>query len=127
MTIIVSCAGDMPMAVKLHKYMMSAQFSGKNTGFETNNVSDYVTLTGDEIAIPGEPTENRKKSVSRVVAQYINSDDNLKDYSIAVFEHVITVSKVLNLERLVPSCEMCGYVASHEDELAAHRLSHGVF
>ena len=126
MTIIVSCAGDSNLAKNLYDYMATAHFKGSNNGFATDSVGDYVSLNSDEIEIPGEATVPRIKAVQSVVADYLDSNPGLSDYSLTTFEHVLMISKLIGLEKVVLSCEMCGFVALHDEELRVHRTSHGI-
>lgn len=107
--------------------MATAHFKGNDSGFETENVGDYISLDSDEIQIPAEAIESRIDALRSVVADYISFNESLKDYSIAVFEHVLMISKQVSLEKIVLSCDMCSFVALHDEELRVHKTSHGIF
>jgi hypothetical protein len=112
MAVVVSCAGDNELAKKLHDYLTS-KFSPANV----------ISLTEDEITIqPGIKNDTIRKSLS----EFVKSNPDLAGYSVTEFGDIFTIGVPQSLDKVILSCEMCGYLARHEDELNIHKRTHGL-
>lgn len=58
---------------------------------------------------------------------FIKSDPDLTDhYSITEFEDMFVVGIPRSLDEMIINCEMCGYIASSEEDLNIHKRTHGL-
>jgi hypothetical protein len=113
---VVSCAGDTELAKKLHGYLAS-KFSSAPY--------DLILLKDDEITIQKELGLDND-AIQKFLDEFVGSDPNLARYSVTEFGDIFTVGIKQSLDKVVPSCEMCGYLASDEDELNIHKRTHGL-
>lgn len=112
--VVVSCAGDDELAKKLHSYLAS-KFSPAP--------ADLISLEEDEITItPSIKNDAIRKSLD----EFVKSNPDLASYSVIEFGDIFTVGIPQSLDKVILSCEICGYLARHEDELNIHKRTHGL-
>jgi hypothetical protein len=108
---VVNCAGDGKLAEKLCSHLSSALSP------------DALLLNEDEIAIkPGVKTD----AIRKLLEEFIRSNPDLASYSITELGDMFTIGMPQSLDKVILSCEMCGYLANHEDELNIHKRTHGL-
>ncbi|TLY11537.1 MAG: hypothetical protein E6K88_01365 [Thaumarchaeota archaeon] len=117
MAVIVNCAGDNELANKLYDYLGS-EFSP--------TPADLISLKEDEITIKHTELGIKNDAVRKSLNKFVESSPDLGGYSITEFGDIFTVGIPQSLDKVILSCEMCGYLAPHEDELSIHKRTHGL-
>ena len=117
MAVIVNCAGDNELANKLYDYLGS-EFSP--------TPADLISLKEDEIIIKHTELGIKNDAVRKSLNKFVESSLDLGGYSITEFGDIFTVGIPQSLDKVILSCEMCGYLAQHEDELSIHKRTHGL-
>lgn len=114
--VVVSCAGDGDLAKRLYDFLISAYPSAADT--------NMISLKQDEITVEiGKPGIN-KDEVRQSSIKFQGSTADLVGYSVREYEDVFTVGIPHSLDEVILSCEMCGYLAQHEEELVIHKKIH---
>jgi hypothetical protein len=116
--VLISCAGDSDLAKKLCNFLLSAYPSAANTNIISLK-EDEVTIQNDELGIKNDEV---RKSLSKFQA----SNADLVGYSITQIGDIFTIGIQQSLDKVILSCEICGYLAQHEDELNIHKRTHGL-
>lgn len=116
--VVVSCAGDGDLAKRLYDFLVSAYPSAANT--------DMISLKEDEVTIQNKELGIKNDEMRKSLAKFQASNADLVGYSITEFEHVFTIGIPHSLDKVILSCEMCGYLAHNEDELIIHKRIHGL-
>jgi len=107
----VSCAGDSELAEKLYSHLSSA-------------LSPLaLSLNEDEITI--KPSV-KSGAIHKFLNEFIQSDSELAGYSITEFGNIFTIGMPQSLDKVILSCEMCGYLTKYEEELTLHRRMHAL-
>lgn len=58
---------------------------------------------------------------------FIKCNPELADYySITEYDDLFVVGIPKGLDEMTVNCEMCGYIASSEDDLIIHKRTHGL-
>jgi hypothetical protein len=109
--VLISCAGDNDLAKRIHEWFLSAYPDGRN----------MILLGGDEILIMNKELGIKKKDARKVLSKFLSSNQELADYSVIEFEDVFTVGILQDLDKIIFSCDMCGYICRHEEELIMHK------
>jgi hypothetical protein len=117
MQLVVSCAGDNELAKKLHSYLTS-KFSSAPY--------DLISLREDEVTIQNMELGIKNAAVRKFLDEFVGSNPDLAGYSITEFGDIFTIGVAQSLDKVVLTCEMCGYLARHEDELNIHKRTHGL-
>jgi hypothetical protein len=87
----------------------------------------YISLSEDEVEIILEKLEVSKEDIRKLLNEFIKSNPDLADvYSIAEFEDVLVVGIPKSLDEMTANCEICGYIASSEEDLIIHKRTHGL-
>jgi hypothetical protein len=118
-SIIMNCAGDNELARKIYGYLMDRIISSKDT--------TYISLSEDQIEIVLEKLGVSRDYIREQLHEFIRTDPELADfYSIIEFDDVIVVGILKRLDEMIVNCEMCGYIASSEEDLNIHKRTHGL-
>jgi hypothetical protein len=119
-SIIISCAGDNELARKINDYLMDKITKSHDT--------IYISLSEDELEIILEKLEVSKDEIRKLLQDFIKSNSELADYySVTEFnDNVFVVGIQKRLDELTSNCEICGYIASSEDDLNIHKRTHGL-
>jgi hypothetical protein len=119
-SIIISCAGDSQLARKVNDYLIGKIAQSSNT----INISLYE----DEVEIVSENPGVSNDGIKNLLHDFIKSNSELADnYSITEFnDNVFVVGIQKSLDELTLNCEICGYIASSEDDLNMHKRTHGL-
>jgi hypothetical protein len=118
-SILINCAGDNELARKINDYLV-----GKMTH---SNDTTHVLLSEDELEIVVEELEDAKDEIRKLLNEHIKSNPELADYySITEFNDMFIVGIPKRLDEMTVNCEMCGYIASSEEDLNIHKRTHGL-
>jgi hypothetical protein len=116
---IINCAGDNELARKIYGYLMDRIISSKDT--------TYISLSKDQIEIVLEKLGVSRDYIREQLHEFIRTDPELADfYSITEFDDVFVVGILKRLDEMIVNCEMCGYIASSEEDLNIHKRTHGL-
>ena len=88
----------------------------------------YISLYEDEVEIVLEKLGVSKDEIRKLLHDFIKSNSELADYySITEFnDNVFVVGIQKSLDEMTVNCEMCGYIASSEEDLNIHKRTHGL-
>ncbi|MGI0028265.1 MAG: hypothetical protein ACREAQ_00955 [Nitrososphaera sp.] len=103
------------MAKRLHHFLQSRLSS-----------PSLISIENDEIAINGELGINNEDT-RRLLGEFLAASPNLVGYSVSELDDLFTIGISQSLDKLVISCEICGYLAHDEDEMIIHKRVHGLF
>ncbi len=118
-SIVISCAGDNELAKKINDYLMDKITPSHDTF--------YISLSEDELEIVVEKLEDAKDEIRKLLNEHIKSNPELADYySITEFNDMFIVGIPKRLDEMTVNCEMCGYIASSEEDLNIHKRTHGL-
>jgi hypothetical protein len=118
-SIIINCAGDNELARKIYGYLIDRIISSKDT--------TYISLSEDQIEIVLEKLGVSRDYIREQLHEFIRTDPELADfYSITEFDDVFVVGILKRLDEMIVNCEMCGYIASSEEDLNIHKRTHGL-
>ena len=119
-SIVISCAGDNELARKINNYLMDKITPSHDT--------IYISLSEDELEIVLEKLGVSKDEIRKLLHDFIKSNSELADYySITEFnDNVFVVGIPKSLDEMTVNCEICGYIASSEDDLNIHKRTHGL-
>jgi len=119
-SIVISCAGDNELARKVNAYLMEKITQSRDT--------IYISLYEDEVEIVLEKLGVSKDEIRKLLHDFIKSNSELADYySITEFnDNVFVVGIQKSLDEMTVNCEMCGYIASSEEDLNIHKRTHGL-
>lgn len=118
-SIVISCAGDNELARKINDYLRDRIVPSKDT--------IYISLSEDEVEIGLEELGVSRDDIRKTLHDFIKSDPNLADhYSITEFDDIFVVGIPTSLDEMIVNCEMCGYIASSEEDLNIHKRTHGL-
>jgi hypothetical protein len=119
-SIVISCAGDNELARKINDYLMDKITPSHDT--------IYISLSEDELEIVSEKLGVSKDEIRKLLHDFIKSNSELADYySITEFnDNVFVVGIPKSLDEMTVNCEICGYIASSEDDLNIHKRTHGL-
>jgi hypothetical protein len=119
-SIVISCAGDNELARKINDYLMDKITPSHDTV--------YISLSEDELEIVLEKLGVSKDEIRKLLHDFIKSNSELADYySITEFnDKVFVVGIPKSLDEMTVNCEICGYIASSEDDLNIHKRTHGL-
>jgi hypothetical protein len=118
-SIVISCAGDNELARKINDYLRDRIVPSKAT--------IYISLSEDEVEIVLEELGVSRDDIRKTLHDFIKSDPNLADhYSITEFNDIFVVGIPTSLDEMIVNCEMCGYIASSEEDLNIHKRTHGL-
>jgi len=122
--IIINCAGDNDLAGKIKDYLMDKITTTPTT---QSHDTSYLSLSEDEIELVPKKLGLSKENIHKLLQDFIKSEPDLSDhYSVSEFDEVFIVGIIKRLDDMVTSCEMCGYIASSEEDLSIHRRTHGL-
>jgi hypothetical protein len=118
-SIVINCAGDDELVRKINDYLMDRIVQSKDT--------IYISLSEDEVEIVLEKLGVSTDDIRKILHDFIKSDPDLADYySTTEFDDVFVVGIPKSLDEMTVNCEMCGYIASSEDDLIIHKRTHGL-
>ena len=118
-SIIINCAGDNELARKINDYLMRK--------ITLSNDTIYISLSEDELEIVLEKSGVSRDAIRKLLYNFIKSSPELADYySITEFEDVFVVGIPKSLDEMTVNCEICGYIASSEEDLNVHKRTHGL-
>lgn len=119
-SIVISCAGDNELARKINDYLMDKITPSHDTV--------YISLSEDELEIVLEKLGVSKDEIRKLLHDFIKSNSELADYySITEFnDNVFVVGIPKSLDEMTVNCEICGFIASSEDDLNIHKRTHGL-
>ncbi len=119
-SIVISSAGDNELARKINDYLINKIAQSHDT--------IYISLYEDEIEIDSEKLGVSKDEIRKLLHDFIKSNSELADYySITEFnDNVFVVGIPKSLDEMTVNCEICGYIASSEDDLNIHKRTHGL-
>jgi hypothetical protein len=118
-SIVINCAGDNELARKINDYLKAKITQSDDT--------IYISLSEDELEIDLEKLRISKANVRKLLKDFIKSNPDLADYySIMEFEDMFVVGIPKSIDEMTVNCEMCGYIASSEEDLNIHKRTHGL-
>jgi uncharacterized ferredoxin-like protein len=118
-SIVINCAGDNELASKINDYLV-----GKIT---QSHDTIFISLSEDEIEIVLEKLRVSRDEIRKLLNEFIKSNSELADYySITQFNDVFVVGIRKGIDEMTVNCEMCGYIASSEEDLNIHKRTHGL-
>jgi hypothetical protein len=118
-TIVINCAGDIELARKINEYLRDRIVPSRNT--------IYISLSQDEVEIVLEKLEVSRDDIRKILHDFIKSDPKLAErYSINELEDLFVVGIPKSLDEMTVNCEICGYIASDEEDLIIHKRTHGL-
>lgn len=119
-SIIISCAGDTELAKKINDYLID--------NISSSNDTTYISVSGDELEVVLEKLGVSRDHIRKLLYGFIKADPKLLGdrYSITEFEDVFVVGIPKSLDEMTVNCEMCGYIASDEEDLIIHKRTHGL-
>jgi hypothetical protein len=118
-TIVINCAGDNELARKINDYLMQKTTQSRDT--------IYISLSEDELEIVLEKLGVSKDEIRKLLNEFMKSNPELADsYSITEFEDMFVVGIPKSLDEMIVNCELCGYIASSEEDLNVHKRTHGL-
>jgi hypothetical protein len=118
-SIVINCAGDNELARKINDHLMDK--------IPQSGETIYISLSEDEVEIILEKLEVSKEDIRKLLHEFIKSNPDLADvYSIAEFEDMFVVGIPKSLDEMTANCEICGYIASSEEDLTIHKRTHGL-
>ena len=118
-SIVINCAGDNELASKINDYLV-----GKIT--QSHDII-FISLSEDEIEIVLEKLRVSRDEIRKLLNEFIKSNSELADYySITEFNDVFVVGIPKSIDEMTVNCEMCGYIASSEEDLNIHKRTHGL-
>jgi Mg-chelatase subunit ChlI len=118
-SIVINCAGDNELARKINDYLMDRIALSKDTV--------YISLSEDEVEIVLEKLGVSREDIRKLLHEFIKSSSDLVDYySITEFDDLFVVGIPKSLDEMTFNCEMCGYIASSEEDLIIHKRTHGL-
>jgi hypothetical protein len=113
--VIVSCAGDDSLAVRLRDFLNKSKW----LQFATISVYD------DEVTIEDRLIDVKIRDVQRLLEAFLASNNDLDEYSVTEFNGIFTVGIMQPTVTLLRhACEMCGCIARTKDDLIVHRRLH---
>jgi hypothetical protein len=118
-SLVISCAGDNELARKINDYLMLKITPPRDT--------IYISLFEDEIEIILEKLGVSRDDIRKLLHEFIRSNPELADYySVTEFDDLFVVGIPKSLDEMTVNCEMCGYIASSEEDLIIHKRTHGL-
>jgi hypothetical protein len=118
-SIVINCAGDNELARKINDYLIDRIVPPKDT--------IYISLSEDEVEIVLEKLGVSRNDIGKLLHEFIKSNPDLADnYSITDFDDVFVIGIPKSLDEMTANCEMCGYIASSEEDLIIHKRTHGL-
>ena len=119
LSLVINCAGDNELARKINDYLMDRIVPSKDT--------IYISFLEDEVEIVLEKLGLSRDDIRKLLHEFIESNPELADnYSITDFEDVFVVGIPKSLDDMTVNCEICGYIASSEEDLIIHKRTHGL-
>jgi hypothetical protein len=119
-SIVINCAGDTKLAKKINDYLMS-----KIVPPSSDTI--YISLLEDEVEIVLEKLGVSRDEIGKLLHNFIKSNPELADYySITEFDDMFVVGIPKSLDEMTANCEICGYIASSEEDLNVHKRTHGL-
>jgi hypothetical protein len=117
--IVINCAGDNELARKISDYLIERIVPSKDT--------IYISLSEDEVEIVLEKLGVSRDDIRKLLHEFIKSNPDFADnYSITEFDDVFVVGIPKSLDEMTANCEICGYIASSEEDLIIHKRTHGL-
>lgn len=80
-----------------------------------------ISLDEAEVTIRDKTYDIKDSEVREKLSNFKTSNTDLAEYSITEFGNIFTIGILQSLDKLVFSCEMCGYLARYEEELINHK------
>ena len=118
-SVVINCAGNNELARKINDYLMDKITQSRDT--------IYISLSEDEVEIVLEKLGVSRDYIREQLHEFIRTDSELADfYSIIEFDDVFVVGILKRLDEMIVNCEMCGYIASSEEDLNIHKRTHGL-
>ena len=117
MHIVISCACDDQIALRLHRFLLDSQLS---TLAIITRDNDEITIHVDQLAIEA-------KQVQRILEGFLSSNSDTTKYSVTKFGGIFTVGIKREIDELLIRCQMCGFLAHHGDELLIHKSLHAAY
>jgi uncharacterized ferredoxin-like protein len=116
---VINCAGDNELARKINDYLISK--------ISSSNDTIYISCYEDEVEIVLEKLEVSRNDIRKLLDNFIKSNAELADYySITEFDDMFIVGIPKSFDEMTVNCEMCGYIASSEEDLSIHKRTHGL-
>ncbi len=119
-SVVISCAGDNELAKKISDYMMDKISPSTDTL--------YILVSEDELELVLEKLGVSKEDIKKLLQDFIKSDPNLlaARYSVTEFDNLFVIGIPKSLDDMAVNCEICGYIASDEEDLNIHKRTHGL-
>ncbi|MDQ3852410.1 MAG: hypothetical protein M3251_00685 [Thermoproteota archaeon] len=118
-SIVINCAGDNELARKINDYLIDRIVPSKDT--------IYISLSEDEVEILIEKLGVSRDDIRKLLHEFIKSNAELADnYLITEFDDVFVIGIPKSLDEMTVNCEICGYIASSEEDLIIHKRTHGL-
>ena len=116
--VIASCAGDSELAKRLYDFLLSTYPAAANAGI--------LALNEDEITIDNSQLGIKNEEIRKSLSEFQSQNKDLVGYSISEFGNIFTIGILQTIDKVILSCEICGYLAHHEDEMSIHKRIHGL-
>jgi hypothetical protein len=121
---IISFAGDEPLAKDMFKYISTTQAT----------INHYMVsdLSGDEIRVfLKDNNHNNMERVKKIIELMINDyliSHKLEAYRVTQLDNILTVGIPKEIEDMssLMMCEICGWRVNTEEELLIHRRTHWI-
>ena len=118
-SVVISYAGNNELARKINDYLMLKIAQSRDT--------IYISLLDDEVEIVLEKLGVSGEEVKEIIHDFIKSDPDLVDhYTLTEFEDMFILGIPKSRDEMVVFCEICGYIASSEEDLTIHKRTHGL-
>lgn len=108
---LINCAGDNDLAERVFDFLKSSYPSFK----------DVISLEEAEVTIEGKNLGITNHEVRNTLSKFQALNTDLAGYSITEFGNIFTIGILQSLDKLVYSCELCGYLAQYEEDLIHHK------
>lgn len=109
--VLIDCAGDSDLARRVFDFLISAYPSK----------AGMISLDEAEVTIRNKTYDIKISEVREKLSNFQTSNADLAGYSITEFGNIFTIGILQTLDKLVFSCEMCGYLARYEQDLINHK------
>jgi len=115
--IVINCAGDAELAERIRHFLLRSK----------TLPDDSISIANDEIMIQDSQPTLQSEDVRKLLDDFLASSNDPAGYSLTQFGELFTVGILQSIDKLVISCEICGYLAHDEDELIIHKRTHALF
>ena len=109
--VLINCAGDTDLAKRLYDFLASTY----------PTIKDMMSLNEAEITVKSKTLPIKNNEVKETLSKFQASNPDLAEYSVMQFGNVFTIGIPQSADKLVFSCELCGYLTRDEEDLTYHK------